>query len=97
MATQAPHVVQPDLQWPAGLRGDLARLAIILLEVAMGFWLLLLFLLAVAWDPLDRRLGFHARRRTDRLSEASAAAHPGAPNGAYTIAPIGSGEDGDEG
>lgn len=43
--------------------------------VAAGVWLLLLFGLALAWDPLDRRLGFHARRRLERLSSATATMH----------------------
>lgn len=50
------------------LRHETGRLVMVVAGVATGIWLLFLFLLAVAWDPLDRRLGFYARRRAARLA-----------------------------
>jgi hypothetical protein len=49
-------------------------------EVVVGVWLLFLFTLALAWDPLDRRFGFHDRRRLTRPGGA-----PPAPAGAYGL------------
>ena len=54
----------------ATLRGA-ANVAGLVVETALGAWLLFLFLLALAWDPLDRRLGFRARRYAERLSGGS--------------------------
>jgi hypothetical protein len=60
----------------------------VVLEVAIGAGLLLLFILALAWDPVDRRFGFHARRREERLnSRASAPITLASADGAYGIAP----------
>jgi hypothetical protein len=50
------------------LRGEAARVVGVVAGVLMGMWLLFLFGVALAWDPLDRRLGFYARRRTARLA-----------------------------
>ena len=52
----------------ATLRGGAANVAGLVVETALGAWLLFLFLLALAWDPLDRRLGFRARRYAERLA-----------------------------
>lgn len=62
--------------------------ASLVLEVVIGAWLLLLFLLALAWDPLDRRLGWHARRHAERLGSRAAvlSAAPGAAE-AFGVAP----------
>ena len=73
------------------VRGAIAAAAAaaeIALEVAIGAVLLLLFVLALAWDPLDRRFGFHARRREVRLNGRSPApiGQP-SPEDAYGIAP----------
>jgi hypothetical protein len=38
-----------------------------LVEIVLGVCLMCLFLLALAWDPFDRRLGFRAKRRAGRL------------------------------
>ena len=51
-------------------QGDEARLTSLAPEVALGACLLFLFLVALAWDPFDRRFGFRARRRAERLREA---------------------------
>jgi hypothetical protein len=61
------------------------------LEVVIGVWLLFLFTLALAWDPLDRRFGFHDRRRQTRPGVAAAA-----PAGAYGFGgPVAGAADGD--
>ena len=64
-------------------------------EVVVGVWLLFLFTLALAWDPLDRRFGFHDRRRLTRPGGG-----PAAPGGAYGFGgPVGAaeGEGGESG
>lgn len=48
------------------LRHSLAELTAVLLGIAVGAGMLALYLLALAWDPIDRRLGLHARRRVER-------------------------------
>ena len=50
------------------LRGEAARVVGVVAGVLMGMWLLFLFAVALAWDPLDRRMGFYARRRAARLA-----------------------------
>ncbi len=40
----------------------------LLAATVIGAGVLVLFLLAVAWDPLDRRLGFRARRYERRFA-----------------------------
>jgi hypothetical protein len=62
--------------------------ASLVLEVVIGAWLLLLFLLALAWDPLDRRLGWHARRHAERLGSRATllSSAPGAAE-AFGVAP----------
>jgi hypothetical protein len=58
-------------------------------EVVVGVWLLFLFTLALAWDPFDRRFGFHDRRRLTRPGGG-----PPAPAGAYGFGgPVGGAED----
>ena len=49
------------------VRRGAASLVELVLEIVLGAWLLLLLALAVAWDPLDRRIGLHARRRAKRF------------------------------
>ncbi|HEU5314599.1 MAG TPA: hypothetical protein VFX49_00690 [Chloroflexota bacterium] len=64
-------------------RGLIAAAGTMLLEVALGTCLLALFLVALAWDPIDRKLGARGRRiaeRTRKLSHGSA-------EGAYAILP----------
>ena len=46
------------------VRSSVTGFLTLALEVVVGIWLLFLFGLALAWDPLDRRFGFHERRRT---------------------------------
>ena len=53
--------------------------------VATSAWLLLLFGLALAWDPLDRRLGFRDRRWAERRAALPAVVP--ASNGAYGVRP----------
>jgi hypothetical protein len=45
------------------VRASVTGFLTLALEVVVGIWLLFLFGLALAWDPLDRRFGFHDRRR----------------------------------
>ena len=54
-------------------------------SVAMGVWILILCGLAMAWDPLDRRLGFHDRRHAERRATMPQLV-PGS-GGAYGIRP----------
>jgi hypothetical protein len=64
------------------MRSSATGMGSLLLELVVGVWLLLLFVLALAWDPLDRRLGFHARRWSGRYGSAAPAADE---RGAYGI------------
>ncbi|MGH2353736.1 MAG: hypothetical protein ACRDI2_17160 [Chloroflexota bacterium] len=48
------------------VRSGATTVLVLVAEVVVGIWLLFLFAVAVAWAPLDRRLGFHARRRAER-------------------------------
>jgi hypothetical protein len=52
--------------------------------VVVGAWLLFLFALALAWTPMDRRLGLDARRRASRLRLTGS--EPASARGAYSIA-----------
>jgi hypothetical protein len=61
---------------PEIVRGGAASVVGLVLETVLGAWLLLLFLLALAWDPLDRRLGFHAKRRAGQLGSRTIALPP---------------------
>jgi hypothetical protein len=54
------------------VRGGAAALFQVVLEVIVGAGLLCLFILALAWSPFDRRLGFHARRHAHRLEARQA-------------------------
>jgi hypothetical protein len=58
------------------VRGGAASLLALVVEIVLGAWLLVLFLLALAWDPLDRRLGLHAQRHAARLQRGSVALAP---------------------
>jgi uncharacterized membrane protein len=50
-------------------RDDLSwRATSLLLEIVLGTWLLVLFVIALAWDPIDRRLGFRMRRLATRAA-----------------------------
>lgn len=56
-------------------RGLIAAAGAMLIEVALGACLLALFLLALAWDPIDRKIGARGKRiaeRTRKLSHGSA-------------------------
>lgn len=53
------------------VRAGVNDLLTLVLEVMVGMWLLFLFFAALAWDPLDRRLGFHARRHAERYGDAA--------------------------
>lgn len=46
--------------------GETWHVTAILTEVLLGTWLLFLFMLALAWDPVDRWMGIRARRRVTR-------------------------------
>lgn len=46
--------------------GSSIRPITIVLEVILGIWLIFLFIVALAWDPIDRRLGFRAKRIAER-------------------------------
>ena len=70
-----------------------AKLAALVAEVAVGLWLLLLFLVAVAWDPFDRRLGFRARRYGDRAGTPTDEPDVPAAGGAYAIGPAGADDE----
>ncbi len=69
----------------------------IVLEVVLGTWVLLLFLVAVAWDPIDRRMGARRRRLAERAAHRALSAPPHAAaqggsgrvhdTGAYAILP----------
>jgi hypothetical protein len=60
----------------------------LLLEVVIGVWLLSLFLLALAWDPIDRRFGTRSKRIAARLAERPAASGAARnSDGAYAILP----------
>lgn len=48
------------------VRSGVTDLLTLAFEVMVGIGLLFLFLLAAAWDPLDRRLGLRDRRRAAR-------------------------------
>ena len=50
-------------EWQGGLRRLMEEVTGGVFAVALGVWVLLLFVTALAWDPLDRRLGLHTRRR----------------------------------
>ncbi len=52
------------------VRAGVNELLTLVLEVMVGMWLLFLFFVALAWDPLDRRLGFHARRHAERYGDS---------------------------
>jgi hypothetical protein len=69
----------------------------IVLEVVLGTWVLLLFLLALAWDPIDRRMGARRRSIAARAAQRAQSAPPAVGNlggasrvhdtGAYAILP----------
>ncbi len=67
-------------------RGEALRAWAIVLEVLVGMWLLCLFVLALAWDPIDRRVGSRRRRIAERAAHRQGA-QEGAGDGAYAILP----------
>jgi hypothetical protein len=62
-ATDGPPASMVHLLPQAG-----RQVADLLAATVIGAGVLILFLLALAWDPLDRRLGFRARRYERRLA-----------------------------
>ncbi len=70
-----------------------AKMAGLVAEVAVGLWLLLLFLVAVAWDPFDRRLGLRARRYGDHSGTPADEPDVPAAGGAYAIGPAGADDE----
>ncbi len=66
-------------------RSEGARAWAIVLELVLGLWLLCLFLLAVAWDPIDRRIGARGRRIAQRAAHRSSG--DSADGNAYAILP----------
>lgn len=65
-------------------RGDVLRAWTIGLEVLVGLWVLCLFLVAAAWDPIDRRFGSRSQRIAQRLASRPA---PRQSGDAYAILP----------
>ncbi len=65
------------------VRSSVTGFLTLALEVVVGIWLLFLFGLALAWDPLDRRFGFHDRRRTAADGEEDDAPADGRSAGSY--------------
>jgi hypothetical protein len=64
----------------------------VVLEVVVGAGVLLLFLVALAWDPIDRRIGarkrhLEARAAQRALGAPADAVRGGAGSGAYAILP----------
>lgn len=60
----------------------------LLLEVVVGVWLMSLFLLALAWDPIDRRIGTRGKRIAARIAARPAtSAGTRDSSGAYAILP----------
>jgi hypothetical protein len=53
-------------------RMESGRIVAVVAEVAIGIWVLLLYALAMAWAPVDRRFGSHGRREPELLPEADA-------------------------
>lgn len=78
-AVQAGRAAQVG-EIPRGIGG--AALAVVV-EVALGACLLVLFLLAAAWDPIDRKIGARGRRIAERTKRIS----HGSVEGAYAILP----------
>jgi hypothetical protein len=64
-------------------RGLVAAAGTMLIEVALGACLLVLFLLALAWDPIDRKMGARGKRIAERTKKLSS----GTAEGAYAILP----------
>lgn len=61
----------------------------IVLEVVLGAWLLFLFLLALAWDPIDRKIGTRGRELAGRASRRVTDGGQGATaTGSYAILPV---------
>ena len=72
-----------DIGWRAGEQGMLTqamgvarvesgRLVAVVVEVAIGIWVLSLYALAVAWAPVDRRFGSHGRQESELVPDAQA-------------------------
>ena len=72
------------------VRSGAAAAVELVLEIVVGAGMLLLFLVAMAWDPIDRKLGLHARRVAERQEQRTVVAPPvaelRATDGAYGIA-----------
>lgn len=64
-------------------RGESMRALTLVIEVILGAWLVFLFMLALAWDPIDRRVGARGRR----LAERQALRPTGEQAEAYAILP----------
>ena len=64
-------------------RGLITAAGTMLVEVALGACLLVLFVLALAWDPIDRKIG----ARGKRIAERTRKLNPSAPEGTYAILP----------
>jgi hypothetical protein len=61
---------------PAAAPATTAGAWTIVLEVVIGTWVLLLFLLALAWDPIDRRVGPRRHRIAARAAQRALTAPP---------------------
>jgi HAMP domain-containing protein len=53
------------------VRRGVVTVTALIVEVLVGMWLLFLFLLAIAWSPIERRLSAR-ERRADRFAEGEA-------------------------
>lgn len=73
--------------------GTLMRVIELFGEVLIGIWLLVLFSLAMIWDPFDRRLAHRRRPGSFRPNDTSQRLEHG---GAYAIIPRDTPDHGDE-
>jgi hypothetical protein len=67
-------------------RSEGLRAWAIVLEVLVGMGLLCLFVLALAWDPIDRRIGARGKRIAARATQRGTGAD-GTDGDAYAILP----------
>jgi hypothetical protein len=68
-------------------RVESGRIVSMVVEAAIGIWVLFLFVLAVAWAPVDRRLGSQARRDLEFFPEPGASGPRGATDDFQDVAP----------